>query len=247
MSDSQKKYGFNIVVPMAGLGSRFADKGYELPKPLIDVDGAPMIKKVVYNLDMGGRYVFLVPTALEDQYRISELLHKISSKTEIVYVDSVTEGAAATTLLAKDLIDDETPLIIANCDQLIDWTSVDFITDAGNRNLDGSIAVFTSNEDKWSYAKTDESGSTVVEVAEKSVISDMATVGVYYWKSGSDYVKYAEQMIAKDIRTNGEFYVCPVYNEAIADGKTVGIFEVGGMTSLGTPEDLESYLLGLSD
>ena len=245
MSDAQKKYGFNVVVPMAGLGSRFADKGYDLPKPLIDVDGVPMIKKVVYNLDMGGRYIFIVSREHEDAYKISELLRKIASKVEIIYVDAPTEGAAATTLLAKELINEDTPLIIANCDQLLDWKSSDFISDSGDRNLDGAIVVFPSDEEKWSYAKTDALGY-VTEVAEKVVISNKATAGVYYWKTGEDYVKYAEQMIAKDIRTNGEFYVCPVYNEAIADGKEIGVFEVNGMASLGTPEDLESYLDGLS-
>jgi dTDP-glucose pyrophosphorylase len=229
---------------MAGSGSRFSEKGYALPKPLIDVDGLPMIERVVDNLDVGGRYIYLVSRQHEEQHGISELLSNISPGCVVVYVDRLTEGAACTTLLAKELINEDIPLIIANCDQLVEWVPNEFLVDSGEKNLDGSIVVFRSNESKWSYVKTTENG-LVSEVAEKIVISDMATVGIYYWRSGSDYVKYAEQMIDRDIRTNGEFYICPVYNQAIADGKKVGTFSVTKMYGLGTPEDLESYLLDL--
>lgn len=244
VGSANANYGFNVLIPMAGLGSRFTEKGYTLPKPLIDVNGLPMVERVVDNLDIGGRYIYLVPRKYEEQYNISELLGKLSSNYELVFVDGLTSGAASTTLLAKHLIDEDVPLIIANCDQLVEWVPNDFLIDSGEKNLDGSIVVFEADDPKWSYAKVSEDG-LVSEVAEKVVISNMATVGIYYWRSGSDYVKYAEQMIEKDIRTNGEFYICPVYNQAIADGKRVGTFSVTKMHGLGTPEDLESYLLGL--
>jgi dTDP-glucose pyrophosphorylase len=107
--------------------------------------------------------------------------------------------------------------------------------------IDGGILTFKATHPKWSYAKLDDNGF-VSEVAEKKVISDNATVGVYFWKQGSDYVKYAEQMIAKNIRVNNEFYVCPVFNEAIADGKKIRVKEISKMWGIGTPEDLNNFL-----
>jgi dTDP-glucose pyrophosphorylase len=108
-------------------------------------------------------------------------------------------------------------------------------------DADGGIITFTSTHPKWSFAKLNKYGF-VTEVAEKNPISDIATVGVYFWKHGSDYVKYTEQMINKDIRVNNEFYVCPVYNEAIADGKKIRTFNIEKMWGIGTPEDLNYFL-----
>ena len=107
--------------------------------------------------------------------------------------------------------------------------------------IDGGILTFTATHPKWSFAKVNEEGY-VTEVAEKNPISNIATVGVYFWKKGSDFVNYAEQMIKKDIRTNNEFYVCPVYNQAIQDGKKIKTFPVERMWGLGTPEDLTYFL-----
>lgn len=235
---------FTILIPMAGAGSRFAEAGYENPKPMIDVNGYPMISHVVDSLHMNGNFVFLVQEKHSKDYDLttylSKLCHKAPSVT-LVELNGLTEGAASTTLLAEHSIDNDNPLIICNSDQIVEWDSKAFLKYAGDRNLDGCIAVFESNEPRWSYAKTNDEG-IVTEVAEKQVISDTATVGIYYWKHGSDYVKYAKQMIADGKRVNGEFYVCPVYNEAIADGKKIGVYKVDTMISLGTPEDLEAYV-----
>ena len=108
-------------------------------------------------------------------------------------------------------------------------------------NSDGGIVSFKATHPKWSFAKIDEKG-LVTEVAEKNPISDIATVGYYYWKQGSDFVKYSEQMIQSNTRVNNEFYVCPVFNEAINDNKKIRTFNVKGMWGLGTPEDLNYYL-----
>lgn len=239
----------NVVIPMAGGGSRFSDAGYELPKPLIDVTGLPMVQKAVWSMGIGARYVYVVQAEHNKKYNLAELLPAMTPSLEVIVleVDEITEGAAATVLVAKDYIDNDDLLVICNADQIVEWVPNDFLKDAGeNRNLDGSIATFTAEGDQWSYAKTDESGH-VVEVAEKNPISDQATVGIYYWRYGSDFVKYAEQMIKKDIRVNGEFYVTPVYNEAILDGKSVGVYPVDKMIPLGTPEDLKLYLDSLTD
>lgn len=232
---------FNVLIPMAGLGSRFQKAGYSMPKPLIDVSGVPMIEKVVNNLNIDANFIFVVQREHE-KYKVSETLNRIAPGCKIVYVDSITEGAACTTLLAKEHIDNNDPLLLANSDQFIDWDSGRFYYQmADQQELDGSIITFNASHPKWSYAKLGADGY-VNEVAEKNPISDMATVGIYYWNKGSDYVKYAEQMIAKNIRTNGEFYVAPVFNEAIGAGKLFKTYSIEKMWGLGTPEDLSHYL-----
>jgi dTDP-glucose pyrophosphorylase len=234
---------------MAGAGSRYADAGYELPKPLIKVDNLPMVQRAVWGSGIGGRTIYIVQADHNKKYNLSELLPTMTPTLDVIVleVDGPTEGAAASVLVAKEYIDNDDLLVICNSDQIIEWVPNDFLKDAGEgRGLDGSIAVFPAEGDRWSYAKTDEHGR-VTKVAEKQKISDLGTAGVYYWRYGSDFVKYAEQMIKKDIRVNGEFYVAPVYNEAILDGKTVGVYPVDKMIPLGTPEDLAIYLDYLSN
>lgn len=222
---------------MAGLGSRFADKGYIKPKPLIDVNGEPMIKRVVDSLNIDGQYIFIVQKEHSVRYHLQDVLDEIVPGCKIVEIDGLTDGAARTTLAAKDLINNDTPLLIANSDQVIIWDP--FAFSSLLHSVD-AMALFSANETKWSYAVID--GGRVTRVAEKEVISNNASVGIYGFQHGSDYVKYAEQMIDKDIRTNNEFYICPVYNEAIADGRTVIPYFVDEMHGVGTPEDLEAYL-----
>ena len=156
-------------------------------------------------------------------------------------MDGITEGAACTTLLAKEFIDNDEPLILANSDQYVEWVSNEFMYSMVADDIDGGILSFEATHPKWSYAKLDDDGF-VCEVAEKKPISNIATVGIYYWKHGGDYVRYAEDMISKDIRFNNEFYVCPVYNQAIEDNKKIKIFGIEKMWGLGTPEDLNTYL-----
>jgi dTDP-glucose pyrophosphorylase len=229
----------NIVVPMAGAGSRFEKAGYSFPKPLIEVKGQPMIAKVVENLDLQGTYIFLVQKAHYQQYNLESLLKMIAPGCKIVQIDGVTEGAACTVLKAKEFIDNNEQLIIANSDQWIKWNS--FETISSFNDADGGILTFKSVHPKHSFAKVDGHGY-VTEVAEKNPISSDATVGIYHWKRGSDWVKYAEQMIEKNIRTNNEFYVCPVYNEAIQAGLKIKAGLVDEMWGMGTPEELNNFL-----
>jgi len=236
-----KDQGLNVLIPMAGLGSRFKDAGYVFPKPLVEVDGKPMIQAVVESLGVKAKYTYIVQKEHYEKYNLSYLLNLITPECNIVQVDGVTEGAAVTCLLAKEYIDSESPLIMANSDQIVEWNSRQFIYDLMTKNADGGIATFKSTHPKWSYARVDDNG-LVVEVAEKKPISDIATVGIYYWKHGSDFVKYSEQMIDKNIRTNNEFYVCPVFNEAILDNKRIFTSDIKKMWGVGTPEDLNYYL-----
>ena len=231
----------NVLIPMAGAGSRFASAGYTFPKPLIEVHGKPMIQVVVENLNMEANFIYIVQQEHYEKYNLKYLLNLITPNCKIVQVNSLTEGAACTTLLAKEFIDNDDHLIIANSDQFMEWNSNETMYAFGADSIDGGILTFHATHPKWSYARLDENGF-VSEVAEKKVISEHATVGVYYWSKGSDYVKYAEQMIDKNVRVNNEFYVAPVYNEAIADGKKIRIKEIQKMWGIGTPEDLNYFL-----
>ena len=175
------------------------------------------------------------------EYNLNTILNLITPNCKIVEVDGITEGAACTTLLAKEFIDNDAPLVMANSDQFVEWNSNECMYAFCADSIDGGILTFKATHPKWSYAKLNGDGF-VSEVAEKKVISDEATVGIYYWRQGSDYVKYAEQMISKDIRTNGEFYTCPVFNEAIGDNKKIRVKNIQGMWGIGTPEDLNYFL-----
>jgi len=231
----------NVLIPMAGAGSRFQAAGYTFPKPLIDVEGKPMIQVVVDNLNIDATYIYVVQKEHREKYNLDTLLNLITPNCKIVEVDGLTEGAACTTLLAKEFINNDAPLIMANSDQFVEWDSNEFMYKMIEQKVDGGILTFKATHPKWSFAKVDEYGY-VTEVAEKNPISDIATVGVYYWAKGSDYVKYAEQMISKNIRTNNEFYTCPTFNEAIQDCKKIKTFNIDRMWGLGTPEDLKYYL-----
>jgi HAD superfamily hydrolase (TIGR01509 family) len=231
----------NVLIPMAGAGSRFQQAGYTFPKPLIEVNGKPMIQVVVENLGFEARYIFVCQKAHREQYHLDTMLNLIANDCVVVEVDGLTEGAACTALLAEQFINNDNPLFFANSDQYVEWNAAEFMYRMQESQADGGIVTFKATHPKWSYAKVDEAGF-VTEVAEKNPISDNATVGYYYWKHGSDFVKYAHQMIEKDIRVNNEFYVCPVFNQAIEDGKKVRISEAQKMWGLGTPEDLTNYL-----
>ena len=231
----------NVLIPMAGAGSRFQQAGYTFPKPLIDVKGKPMIQVVVENLGIDANFIFVVQKEHREKYNLDTLLNLIAPNSKVVEVDGLTEGAACTALLAKEHIDNDNPLFFANSDQFVEWDSTEFMYKMNETDADGGIVSFRATHPKWSFAKINESG-LVTEVAEKNPISDIATVGYYYWKKGSDFVKYAEEMIEKDIRVNNEFYVCPVFNQAIEDGKEIRTFDIPKMWGLGTPEDLKYYL-----
>ena len=232
-----------ILIPMAGEGSRFAKEGYTFPKPLIDVRGKPMIQLVVENLDFDCEYVFLVRKKhLEKFDGLLETLQRITNgRCSIVEVDGLTEGAASTALLAEKHIDCDESLLIANSDQFIQYEPKNFNTLKSLTNLDAIVFTFNAVHPKWSFVKTNSRGF-VTEVAEKKPISDIATCGIYWYRKGSDFVKYAKQMIEKDIRVKNEFYIAPVYNQLIQDGKTLVPFYVNKMWGIGTPEDLRYYM-----
>lgn len=232
-----------ILIPMAGEGSRFSKQGYTFPKPLIDVDGKPMIQRVVENLNFSADFVFLARKEHLDKYEglSVTLMHITDGRCKIVEVDSLTEGAACTALLAKDHINIDDDLLIANSDQVIVYRPENFLTMKNMTTADGIIFTFNDVHPKWSFAKVDGMGY-VTQVAEKVPISNVATCGIYWYRRGKDFVKAAESMIEKNIRVNNEFYIAPVYNEMIGNGKTIVPFFVQEMHGIGTPEDLQVFL-----
>ena len=237
----------NIVIPMAGRGSRFAEAGYKDPKPLIPVHGKPMIQVVVENLTpkCEHRFIFICQNQHIKDYDLEPKLKSMAKNVEIIGIDGITEGQVCTVLKAKDLINNDEPLMTANSDQYIDFDINDYLSVMDNQKLDGLIMTMKANDPKWSYAKTDENGF-VTETAEKKVISEDATVGIFNFRRGRDLVRAAEQMIADDIRVNNEFYTCPCYNYLIKKGKKIGIYGIGeeynGMYGLGIPKDLDFFL-----
>jgi len=238
----------NIVVPMAGRGSRFASAGYADPKPLIRFGGKTMIEWVIDNVRpiSPHKFIFLcLSEHLDNDPRVEKLLRQSCSDCEIVPVSELTEGAACTVLLAKRFIEDDNPLMIVNSDQYVEFNINDYLSVLSNLSADGLIMTFSSNDPKWSYCRLDSSG-TVREVVEKRVVSNDATVGIYNFSRGRDFVRCAETMIRQGLRVNGEFYVAPVYNQLIEEGLKIVVQSVGsegaGMHGLGTPNDLNQFL-----
>lgn len=240
----------NIVIPMAGAGSRFAQAGYSKPKPFIDVDGKPMIVRVLENLAyLEARYILIARKEHMDAE--PELVREIERKYNALFIpiDRLTEGTACTVLYARKYINNQTPLLIANSDQIVDIRIGDFIDDCRHRELDGSILTFVDEkrDPKWSFAKLGPEG-LVTEAREKQPISEHATVGIYLYSRGSDFVDAAIDMFIERDRVNNEYYTCPTYNYAIAEGKRIGIYSIpqDTMHGIGTPEDLRAYLAQLA-
>lgn len=238
----------NIVIPMAGLGSRFAQAGYAKPKPFIDVKGKPMIVRVMENLKYpDARYILI--GRKEHLDREKETVREIERNYNAIFlpIDLLTEGTACTVLFSRNYINNEDPLLIANSDQIVDSDIAFFIDDCFNRKLDGSILTFVDEkrDPKWSFAKIDNDG-LVTEVKEKMAISEFATVGIYLFSQGKYFVDGAIDMIINNDRVKNEFYTAPVYNYMIKSSKHIGIFniEFGQMNGIGTPEDLNLYLSG---
>ncbi|EAK5659078.1 lipopolysaccharide biosynthesis protein [Campylobacter jejuni] len=234
----------NIVIPMTGLGSRFAKAGFDKPKPFIDVLDKPMIVRVLENLKYkDARYILIARK--EHLTKEKKLVDEIKNNfnVEFIPIDKLTEGTACTVLYARKYINNDMPLMIANSDQIVDINIADFINDSFKRGLDGSILTFIDKEKnpKWSFANLNN--DLVVEVKEKEAITEFATVGIYFFNKGKIFVESAIDMIIENDRVNNEFYTCPVYNYAIKSGAKIGIYNIdfSKMHGIGTPEDLEIF------
>lgn len=232
---------------MAGAGSRFANAGFLDPKPLIPIHGVPMIRMVISNLtpSCNHRFIFITQKKYAQDYHLKENLSKWAPSSEVIELDGITSGAACTVLAAKEFINSDDPLMIANSDQFIDLNINHYLNFAKENCLDGLIMTMKACDAKWSYVGLD-SKNLVTNVVEKQVISNEATVGIYNFSRGLDFINAAELMIENNERVNGEFYVAPVYNQLIRNSKKIGIYNIGaennGMYGLGIPSDLELFL-----
>lgn len=237
----------NIVIPMAGAGSRFVDAGYTTPKPFIDVLGKPMLSHVMNNMNVDGARFYLIARK-EHLIKEASLVAKLSSQYNVTFIeiDNLTEGTACTVLYASKFINNDSPLIIANSDQLVDINMSDYVDDCLNRKLDGSILTFhdSSGNLNWSYAKIDSDG-ILLEVKEKQAISEYASAGIYFYTKGKYFIESAINMIVKQDKVKNEYYTCPTYNYLVKENLKIGIYNVdySQMHSLGTPSEL-NYFLG---
>ena len=235
----------NIVIPAAGKGSRFSRCGWKSPKPFIDLDGKPMLQHVIDNLAIEKSNVHIILQSEHIKNTNCNFSSIKANNINLVSIDYQTSGTACTVLHVRELIENNSPLLIANSDQIVDFDCNLFISDAIERDLDGSILVFKDlkKDPKWSFVKINPNNHLAEEVAEKKPISDLATVGIYFFRSGIDFVEASLEMIKNDDRVNNEFYTCPVYNYLIKNNKKIGVYEIdiNEMHGIGTPDDLLKY------
>ena len=231
----------NIVVPMAGLGSRLPISVYRTIKPLIPINGTAMIRLVVDSLNLNGKYIFIYRRG-EYSTELEKVLSKMEIPAEFVVIEELTKGPAETCLAARELINNDSELVIANADQIMWWNSNQFLSSARSEGLDGVIVTYSSTSERNSFARLSRNG-LVTEVREKEVISEIALAGIHYWRKGKDFIKSTEKMISEGRCALGEFYVGPTYNLMIESGAKIGIYHIPGYqhNPVGVPEDLEKY------
>ena len=237
----------NIVIPMAGKGSRFANKGFKKPKPLIDINGKTMIQIVIENLkpNTPHRFIFIVQKEHIRKYSADKLLKSLCPNCIIIPIEEITKGAACSVLKSKKYINSNQPLMIANSDQWVNISINDYIEFCQKSKVQGQIMTMFSNDSKWSYINFDNHGN-IIDVVEKIVVSDQATVGIYNFSRGDIFCKYAEQMIIDQNMSKGEYYVAPVYKYMIQDNQRIELYNIDkdgkNMYGLGTPDDLQYFI-----
>jgi choline kinase len=232
----------NVLIPMAGMGQRFKSAGYELPKPLIMVNGETMICKAINSLNIEARYHFVIA---KNEYTdlVKKSILELKPDSMFIEIDYITEGPASSCLLFKNEINNSDELVIANCDQIMEWSSDNFFHNV--RRYDGAVVTYHTDTNKNSYAKLDKQGH-VLEIKEKEVISNVSLIGIHYWNKGSYFIDSCEEMIlCQDRAPNGEFYVGPTYNNMVKNGLRVGIHHIPNQQywAVGVPEDLEKYIM----
>lgn len=238
---------YNLVIPMAGLGSRFTQAGYLTPKPLLPVGDFRMFELVTANfLNSGLKEIsFVAPASFDLRNDLDDLSERINKVIHLVEVNVLTGGPAESAMLAVNKLTSNLPIVIANSDQFLDFDSGTWISSCLESGVAGSILCMRDSDPKWSFARLDDSGF-VEEVAEKRVISNLATCGVYFFESPQTFVDGYIEMSARGERVNNEFYVAPIYNQLIASGLRVTAHDLGPvsevMFGLGIPSDYESFI-----
>lgn len=238
----------HVIIPLGGRATRFHERGYTFPKPLIEIGTRSMIELVLENLapPAPARFTFICRKDHLTQFYLGDMLRLLAPGCTIIPLEQDTAGALCSVLLAIDDLPADEELLIANGDQIIGAPLTPFYEKCRAPGIDGCLLTFTATHPRWSFVKTDAAGH-VTAVAEKRPISKQATVGLYYFRRAADFIAGAERMLVKGLTTAGQFFVAPVYNELILDGKTITTHHLpdGAMQSLGTPEDLEMFLKNL--
>ena len=181
---------FNIVIPMAGTGNRFRINGSKDIKPMIKIGKKKMIELVIDSIGINGKFIFIVSSHNNQSNELIKLLNVITDKPEIIEIDYLTDGPASSVLLAKEFINSNDPLIVTNCDQILEWDSNDFLKKITKTNKDGIVVTYNASTEKNSYVKLNDNGDAVL-FAEKKVISEYSLNGIHFWKKGYDFVTSA--------------------------------------------------------
>lgn len=234
----------NVVVLMAGPSKGFEEKGHIYPKYLLEINGEPIIQRVVESLKpLEGNLSFIIRKEDNDKSYIGSTLNILSPGCTIYKVSDITKGAVCSALFAVDSINNEDEFLIINGDQLIRNGIAEAVDEFRRKGEDGGIIVFRSVHPRWSFVAVDEEGY-VNETSEKRPISDMATAGCYYFRQGKDFVEAAFNTIRKDVNYNGNYYICSTYNELVLSQKKVGIYKIPSKdyVSFATPQMYENYL-----
>jgi NDP-sugar pyrophosphorylase family protein len=234
----------NVVIPMAGLGSRFKDAGVEIPKPLIEINNLTMIEHTVKSLNINANYFFITRRYDDELYnhQLEEIFNGLGVSFKEIRLDYNQRGAADAALAAEEYIDNEDPLIITNCDQILQWDSEKFLNAIDKDYIDGALVLYKSNDIKDSYAKVID--NKVIKVIEKNAISNDALVGVHYWKMGKDFVASAKLSLMDHSWDKKESYISETYNHLINEGKYIYPYRIPNneYICLGTPDHVEGYL-----
>lgn len=226
----------NVILPMAGRGTRFSNFGYTTPKPFIEINGKPMFVWALKSLEgLEVKTLFII--VLEEHlitYNLEFLLNKYCNYSyKIITIKDVTEGQLCTVLMAENFINLQEDILIISSDTLVISNMNDLIN---NNKIDGVISTMVSNNgNNWSFVKVDKSNN-VIEVAEKKRISNNISTGLYYFKSSSTFFQYAHKLIESNVRVNGEFYIIPVYGLMLIDGYNISIANSTQMWDMGNPE-----------
>tara|TARA_Y200000002_G_scaffold230932_2_gene190663 strand:+ start:1821 stop:2561 length:741 start_codon:yes stop_codon:yes gene_type:complete len=236
----------NILFLLAGSSDSFYKEGFNYPKPIIEINGEMVIKKVIDNykdlLNKENKVIFIIREEDELSHHLTKIIKLLVPRAEVIKVKKETQGAACTSLLAIDFIENPESLLVVSGDQIIDAEIKEIINFFKKENKDGGLLTFTSVHPRFSYVKLSKK-LEVIEASEKTPISKNATAGFYFYKSGKQFVKYTKQMIEKGSEVNGKYYLCPIFNEMILDNKKIISYQIDSQKyhSLMTPDLFKDY------
>lgn len=233
---------------MAGKGQRFLDKGISTPKPLLKIGSEPFIYHVIDCVNFKkANFYFLIRSEHLKENNFEEIFKKKKIKYKVIPVNKDTEGAACTVLLATKEMDVNLPLIVKDCDQLMNWSKENFLEFVNRRKNDGVLVTVPTKNSGFSYVELLDDMSTVSSTKEKEVVSSFGNTGCYYFNKTAEFEYYANSMIKKNIRVKNEFYLSQVYNEYILDGKKIIHYPIGEIFSINTPEELKYNKIKILD